>query len=150
MKPQYLIHSNLIQLNFKQKSKNLKLKSSKETGVERSQVQGMSTQGEVEMPPRDILLEREVKGMPEIFCFYTFLCTSKICLKEKASFKLCKSAKVRMRLTFMPARPLPTLDSMGPLGALCWVNSAKSGVKSCHPQVFTELITTPSQTPNAR
>lgn len=55
MKQQYLIHSNLIQLNFKQKSKNLKLKSSKETWVEGSQVQGISTQGEVEMPPGDIL-----------------------------------------------------------------------------------------------
>ena len=70
-------------------------------------MRGISTQGEVEMWPRDVLFEREVKGMLEIFCFYTFLCTSKICLKEKASFKPCKSAKVRMRLTFMPARPLP-------------------------------------------
>ena len=71
MNRQYLSHSNLVQL-----------KSREETWVEGIQVQGISTQGEVGMQPREVL--SEVKGTLERFCFYTFLCTSKVSLKEKA------------------------------------------------------------------
>lgn len=60
------------------------------------------------------------------FCFYTFLCTSEIHLKEKASFEQFKSAKVRTKY----ASKAPSRSGCrGSLGAPARLTQPHLGVK---------------------